>query len=117
MLLNAHNTVTRNTAHRTRLSSKCKKASALCHALCVLVVVLFVIAYVILCDVLLSLFFPLFTIYISHLLFLFPSLFFFIDTELIYIYTLPLHYSLFFFLNDTAPPEISPFPLPDPLPI
>src|SRR3954467_14046450 len=24
---------------------------------------------------------------------------------------------LFFFLNDTAPPEISPFPLPAPLPI
>src|SRR2546425_6976548 len=28
-----------------------------------------------------------------------------------------LHHSLFFFFNDRAPPEISPLPLPDPLPI
>src|SRR2546430_3342440 len=29
----------------------------------------------------------------------------------------PILISLFFFLNNTAPPEISPFPLPDALPI
>src|SRR2546429_202937 len=28
-----------------------------------------------------------------------------------------IHYFFFFFFNDTPPPEISPLPLPDPLPI
>src|SRR5260370_831166 len=40
-----------------------------------------------------------------------------IDTAIFIFYTLPSLFSFFFFLNDPAPPEISPFPLPDPLPI
>src|SRR2546426_1056592 len=39
------------------------------------------------------------------------------DTAPTYFYSLSLHYSLFFFLNDPASPEISPFPLHAPLPI
>src|SRR5260370_1370038 len=51
--------------------------------------------------------------------YLFPSLFFFFFyyMTIFLIFSLFLHNSFFFFLNDTAPPEISPFPLHAPLPI
>src|SRR2546421_691326 len=45
------------------------------------------------------------------------SLFFFYDSSSFAILIFSLHVSLFFFLNDPAPTEISPFPLHDPLPI
>src|SRR2546422_299785 len=43
--------------------------------------------------------------------------FFFIDMPSTDIFSLFLHCSFFFFLNDPAPTEISPLPLHDPLPI
>src|SRR2546422_251914 len=48
---------------------------------------------------------------------LLPFCFFFTHTSSTEIYTLALHDSLFFFFNDTAPPDISPLPLHAPLPI
>src|SRR3989441_271606 len=45
------------------------------------------------------------------------SFFFFVDSPLHVIFTLQLHVLSFFFFNDPATPEISPLPLPDPLPI
>src|SRR5260370_703411 len=64
----------------------------------------------------LSLLFPSHCLLLSPFFFSFLSFFFFYMSPL-HIYTLSLPYSLFFFFNDPAPPEISPFPLPDALPI
>src|SRR5260370_858536 len=46
-----------------------------------------------------------------HIAFIFRSL------VLLFFIASPLLFFFFFFLNDTAPPEIYPLPLPDPLPI
>src|SRR2546421_55040 len=55
--------------------------------------------------------------HIFYVVFYCSALFFFYYFSFALLFLPSFFYSFFFFLNDPAPPEISPFPLPAPLPI